>query len=128
MSADIANSQADLDAGPDWQEDRRLKAWRLKNEGWSQRQIANELGVTEGAVSQWIKRAREGGIESLRSRHRRSRSRGLSEKQLVHMAECLEFGAQAFGFPDDNWNKDRFLWLLENKFGVDLASVESYFS
>jgi predicted transcriptional regulator len=47
----------------DWREGRRLRAWELKQEGWTQQQIADALGVSKGAVSQWMKRAREGGVE-----------------------------------------------------------------
>jgi predicted transcriptional regulator len=45
----------------DWREGRRLRAFELKQEGWSQQQIAEALGVSKGAVSQWMKRARDGG-------------------------------------------------------------------
>jgi transposase len=45
----------------DWREERRKRAWALKHEGWPQKDIATALGVSEGAVSQWLKRAREGG-------------------------------------------------------------------
>ena len=41
-----------------WKEARRLQAWHLKQTGWSQRRIAEALGVSEGAVSQWMIRAR----------------------------------------------------------------------
>ena len=39
----------------DWREARRFRAWALKEQGWSQVRIAEALGVTEGAVSQWFK-------------------------------------------------------------------------
>jgi transposase len=45
----------------DWREGRRLRAFELKQEGWSQQEIAVALGVSMGAVSLWMKRAREGG-------------------------------------------------------------------
>jgi hypothetical protein len=35
-----------------WKEARRLQAWQLKHTGWSQRRIAEALGVSEGAFSQ----------------------------------------------------------------------------
>ncbi|MDB6019248.1 MAG: tnp23 [Pedosphaera sp.] len=38
----------------DWKEARRWRALELHQEGWSQREIAEALGVTEGAVSQWM--------------------------------------------------------------------------
>ena len=41
----------------DWREGRRVRAYELKEQGWSQRAIAAALGVSEGAVSQWLKRA-----------------------------------------------------------------------
>ena len=49
----------------DWLEGRRLRAFELKERGWKQKQIADALGVTEGAVSQWMKHAREEGVEGL---------------------------------------------------------------
>ena len=50
----------------DWREGRRLRAFELKEQGWKQTEIADALGVTEGAVSQWMKRAREEGVQALR--------------------------------------------------------------
>src|SRR5262245_7263650 len=44
---------------------RRQRAWELHQAGWWQKDIAVALGVTRGAVSQWIKRGREGGMEAL---------------------------------------------------------------
>ena len=57
---------ARADQPPDWRESRRLQAWELHQQGWSQRRIAEALGVTQGAVSQWLKQAREGGAGALR--------------------------------------------------------------
>jgi len=50
----------------DWREGRRLRALELKERGWKQTQIADALGVSEGAVSQWMKRVKEAGVEGLR--------------------------------------------------------------
>jgi transcriptional regulator len=47
-----------------WREGRRLRDLELKERGWKQTQIADALGVSEGAVSQWMKRAREEGEEA----------------------------------------------------------------
>jgi Homeodomain-like domain len=41
----------------DWREGRRLRAWQLYEQGWKQKDIAVALGVTEGAVSQWMSQA-----------------------------------------------------------------------
>jgi predicted transcriptional regulator len=42
----------------DWKEGRRRRAWELSEQGWKQKDIAEALGVSKGAVSQWLKRAR----------------------------------------------------------------------
>src|SRR5713226_4809547 len=49
----------------DWREERRKRVWKLKEAGWRQKDIAVALGVSEGAVSQWLKRGRAGGVEAL---------------------------------------------------------------
>ena len=61
-------SGTDSSQAADWREGRRIRAWELKQEGWKQRHIAQALGVSAGAVSQWLKRGREGGVEGLRRR------------------------------------------------------------
>lgn len=48
----------------DWKEGRRRRAWEFKDQGWKQKEIAVALRVTEGAVSQWLKRWREAGVEA----------------------------------------------------------------
>ena len=39
----------------DWLEKRRLRAIDLSLRGWAQAEIVEALGVTKGAVSQWLK-------------------------------------------------------------------------
>jgi transposase len=57
----ILSSQAS-----NWREGRRLRAFELQEQGWKQEEIAEALGVTEGAVSQWMKCARVQRVEGLR--------------------------------------------------------------
>ena len=51
-----------------WKEARRLRAWGLVQKGRKQTGVAEALGVTRGAVSQWVSLARRGGVEALRLR------------------------------------------------------------
>ena len=37
-----------------WKEARRLQAWRLKQRGWSQRQIAEALHITPNTVKKHV--------------------------------------------------------------------------
>jgi len=78
----------------DWREARRLRAWELKQQGWPQRTIAAALGVTPGAVSQWLKRASAGGVEALRNRIRPGPTPRLTPEQRVRIPELLARGAE----------------------------------
>jgi transposase len=102
----------------DWKEGRRLRAWALAQQGWPQRTIAAALGVTEGAVSQWLKRGREGGITALRRRTSPGAPPKLSAAQRARVPALLARGAEAFGFRGDVWTAARIGWLLGARFGV----------
>src|SRR3712207_238559 len=45
----------------DWREGRRLRAFELKERGWKQTEIADALGVTEGAGCQPVDEACQRG-------------------------------------------------------------------
>jgi transposase len=102
----------------DWREGRRLRAWELKKEGWSQQQIADALGVSKGAVSQWMKRARQGGVEALKRQIAPGATPRLSEKQRHKLPELLARGAEAHGFRGDVWTCSRVATVIRKEFGV----------
>ena len=87
----------------DWREGRRLRAFELKERGWKQTKIAEALGVSEGAVSQWMKRAREQGVEGLRHKPPSGATPRLSEQERAELSELLARGAEAHGFRGDVW-------------------------
>jgi transposase len=101
-----------------WKEWRRFRAWELAQRGWKQRAIAMALGVTEGAVSQWLKRAREGGPESLRRRIAPGPPHRLTEQQRAQLPGLLAKGAEAYGFRGDVWTAPRITALIQREFGV----------
>jgi transposase len=101
-----------------WLEGRRLRAWELKQQGWKQRDIATALGVTEGAVSQWLKRAREGGVEALRHQPSPGPQPRLSAEQRAKIPTVLAKGAEAYGFRGDLWTTKRVAIVIEREFGV----------
>src|SRR5215210_630891 len=102
----------------DWREGRRLRAWELKQEGWKQQEIANALGVSKGAISQWIKRGREGGVEGLRRSIAPGATPRLSEEQRARLPELLTRGAPAHGFRGDVWTCERVAEVIREEFGV----------
>src|SRR5829696_3523653 len=101
-----------------WREGRRLRALELKERGWKQTQIADALGVSEGAVSQWMKRAREEGVEALRHKPPPGAPSRLSEDQRAKLPELLAQGAQAHGFKGELWTCERVAVVIRREFGV----------
>jgi transposase len=102
----------------DWREGRRLRAYELKQQGWKQTQIADALGVTEGAVSQWMRRAREEGVEGLRHKPPPGATPRLSKDERARLPELLAQGAQAHGFRGDVWTCERVAIVIRKEFGV----------
>jgi transposase len=102
----------------DWREGRRRRAWELKQQGWKQQDIAAALGVTEGAVSQWLKRAREQGVEGLRRHPAPGRQPRLSAEQLAQLPALVERGAEAYGFRGQVWTCQRVAEVIRRTFGV----------
>ena len=101
-----------------WREGRRLRAFELKERGWKQTHIADALGVSEGAVSQWIKRAREKGVQALRHKPPPGAPPRLSEDERARLPELLALGAEAHGFRGDVWTCERVAELIRREFGV----------
>jgi transposase len=102
----------------DWREGRRLRAWELSQQGWPQKQIAAALGVTPGAVSQWIARGRAGGVETLRNRPRSGAIPKLSPHQRQQLPDILRRGAETYGFVGDVWTQKRVAAVIKREFGV----------
>ena len=102
----------------DWREGRRLRAVDLSQKGWKQKDIAEALGVSKGAVSQWLRRAREGGPEALlRKKHPGPRPR-LTPEQRAQLPHLLARGPQAFGFRGELWTQPRVATVLRREFGI----------
>jgi len=102
----------------DWREGRRLRAWALKQRGWTQQAIAEALGVTPGAVSQWMTRAKAGGVEALRRRPAPGPTPKLAAEQRAQLPALLAQGAEAFGFRGEVWTARRAATVIRREFGV----------
>src|SRR4051812_19311924 len=96
---------------------RRLRALELQQAGWKQRAIAAALGVTEGAVSQWLTTAHHAGVAALRSRPVPGAPPRLSAVQRRQLPEFLWHGAEAYGFPGDVWTCRRVAQVIQEEFG-----------
>jgi transposase len=102
----------------DWREGRRLRALELHEQGWSGQAIAAALGVTGGAISQWLTRARAGGREALRSHPPPGPTPKLTEAQRAALPGVLAKGAEAYDFVGDVWTTKRIAVVIKRVFGV----------
>jgi transposase len=104
-------------------EARRLQAWQLKHKGWSQRQIAEAFGVSAGAVSPWMTRARHGGLEALRHGPSPGAPRRLTDEQLARLPALLQPGAEAYSFRGQVWTWARVAVIMRLACGVSSHPV-----
>lgn len=102
----------------DWREGRRLRAWELSQQGWRQKGIAAALGVSKGAVSQWLQRAKREGPEALRRRKAPGAPPRLTELQRATLPRLLERGPEVYGFRGALWTEGRIAQVIRQAFGV----------
>ena len=116
----------------DWQTVRRLRALELSKKGWPQNRIAEALGVTKGAVSQWLKRAREvpegQQSEALRVKKSTGRPPVLGPEERRQLVGLIERGAEAFGFIGAVWTANRVRAVARREMGVSasLATIKRF--
>jgi transposase len=101
-----------------WKEARRLQAWELLQHGWSQRHIAEAMGVSEAAVSQWMKRAHAQGPAALQHRSPPGVPCRLSAGPLASLPELLHRGAEAYGFRGQVGTRARVAVVIHLEVGV----------
>lgn len=102
----------------DWKEARRFRAATLNTEGWEQQEIAEALGVTKGAVSQWMKAAAAGGLEALSARPHTGGPAKLTAAEQTLIPELLSHGAEAYGFRGEVWTCARVAQVIHWELGV----------
>jgi transposase len=101
-----------------WKEIRRWRALDLKQCGWKQKDIAEAVGVTPGAVSQWMTAVERQGDAALRARPHPGATPRLSEAQKRLIPDFLLHGAEAYGFRGEVWTCARVVKVIESEFGV----------
>ena len=107
-----------------WREGRRFRAWELVQTGWRQKDVAAALGVSKGSVSQWVKRAKVGGWESLRHRKGTGARPRLTPEQRAQIPHLLAQGAESFGFRGDIWTQPRVTEVVRRIFNVSYHSSQ----
>ena len=112
-------SIATNDAG----EYRRILAWKMFCQGNRQKDIAQMLEVTQGAISQWIKRATQHGVQSLGKRKAPGRTPYLTAQQKAQLPALLEKGAEHFEFRGDYWTRARIAEVIRREYQVAFSDA-----
>jgi transposase len=102
-----------------WKEARRLQALALRQKGWKQNRIAEALGITDGAVSQWFSRVDDDDASALFARLRPGRPPELTGEQKHLIPDLLSHGAEAYGFRGDAWTIARVAKVIEWEWSVN---------
>jgi transposase len=101
----------------DWREWRRFRAIQLARLGWVHRDIAEALGISEQAVSQWLARFALDGSQALLS-HPHGGHAKLTAQQKALIPDFLWHGAEAYGFQGEFWTCARVAKILQEELGV----------
>ncbi len=118
----MSKMRLDRDYGPEREnelESRTAETSLGVVRGWlGTRRHSRSHGVSPGAISQWVKRAREGGEKALETPHTGGRPAQLSAADLRRLVKLLAKGAEAFGFRGAVWNNPRVAELIQREFGI----------
>lgn len=102
-----------------------MRALALFEKGWQQKTIAEALGVTKGAISQWIKKARglpaEQQAEALQVKKSTGRPPLLSAEQRQAVVQFVERDPEEFGFIGKVWTARRVRDVARRELGVTVG-------
>jgi transposase len=118
--------------GQDGQETLRVRGVKLLQEGWTQAQVGEALGVSERVVQRWQKRFRRGGWKAVykRTRGRDSESQmvlsAAQQSKLVKMIKSCH--PDQLRIPALLWTRSAVQELIERECSIklDLSTVGRY--
>lgn len=102
----------------EWREYRRRRVWKMHQQGYKQRVIAQALGLSQGGVSQILQRVQRDGEAAIQGRKAPGGQAKLTLEQKRQLLAMLSQGAEAFGFHGDVWTRERVGVLIKRTFGV----------
>lgn len=96
-------------------EQRRREAARLLQKGYSQSEVARQVGAHRQSVSQWARQLQQGGRRALKKAGRAGRKPRLRPEDLRRIERGLQRGAQALGYETSLWTSSRVAHLIEHE-------------
>jgi transposase len=101
-----------------------MRALDLARQGRKQRDIAETLDVSKGAVSRWLAAARRGGPDALRSHPAPGPISKITDEQLRMVPDLLSHGAEAYGFRGDIWTCERVVGVIYEELGASYSTSQ----
>ena len=102
----------------------RRRCVELHQQGWKQSPIAQALGLTQGWVSQTLKKYLEQGPAALSWRKPTGAPTRLTTDQLGQLVEALNKGAEHHGFAGAVWTRPRINEVIKKLFNVSYDSSQ----
>lgn len=99
-------------------EQRRQLAVQRVKDGYTQREVAQFLGVNERTVRAWMACYRQHGEAGLATKPRSGRPRKLSASKLNLVLGWLRKNPKSFGFATELWTGARVAQVIWRKFKV----------
>lgn len=96
----------------------RRRCVELSEAGWKQLAIAQAFGLTQGWVSQTLKKYRAQGVSALQWRKPTGAPTRLTADQLRQLVEELNKGAEHHGFAGAVWTRGRVNEVIKKSFSV----------
>lgn len=97
---------------------RRIHAVLLNDDGYTSGEIASLLKSPRSRVSEWLKNYEEFGYDGLLEGHRPGRPAELTEKQKQTLADIVDSGPVAYGFPSGVWTSPMVARVIQTEFTV----------
>lgn len=98
---------------------RRAHAVLLNMKGKTTGEIAALLQVSRSKVLVWLHRWMEWRVDGLVEGYRPGRPAGLSMEQRQELADIIDSGPLAYGFPSGVWTSPMVVRVIETEFGVE---------
>ena len=100
---------------------RRIRAVKLREEGWRIMDIAHALQVSPAAVSQWIKAYKQQGATGLVSTPRTGATPRLTKRHQMLLRALLKDTPRDHGIDADSWNRSLVQRAIKRLFGVSFS-------
>lgn len=104
------------------QEGKRLIGGQMLLDGFDVSEVVDTLQVVPPAVYPWKKRLETDGLAGLHRQGKSGRTSQRTDMEKSRLADILQKGAVAYGFPNEQWTSQRVRLVIFERFHVEYNS------